>query len=366
MRILEVIQSLGSGGAERLVVDLCNEMVKTQEVYLLVLKEAELFYLPQVSTDVHVIQAHLPLGKNLKQFIVCYRIIKKINPDIVHFHSQARYTILPANLLLHKRFKFYMTIHSDVKDAYWRGVSGLQVKLSGFIGKTKFITISPTNYQQFKELYPKFNQRMIKNGRALPDNADNSEVGQEISYYKSDEDTLVFIHIASCLEVKNQTLLIESFNQIIKHGGNAILLIIGSGYDSTRGRALKEMACSRVHFLGTKERVYDYLAHSDLFLLSSLVEGMPMSIIEALLAGVPVISTPVCGAIDAVIDNENGLISPDYSIEKYTETLQKGIENLKRLKHNAHIQSKHSSWSIKYCAEQYVDWFSNKNTIETE
>ena len=359
-----MIQSLGPGGAERLVVDLCNEMVKTQEVYLLVLKEANLFYLPQVSPDVHVIQAHLPLGKNLKQFIISYRIIKGINPDIVHFHSQARYTILPANILLHRRFDFYMTIHSDVKGGYWKGLSGLQVKLSGSLGKTKFITISPTNYLQFKSLYPKFNQRLIKNGRSLPNNVDDLEVEHEISSYKSDKNTLVFIHIASCVEVKNQTLLIDSFNQVINHGCNAILLIIGSGFDSARGKALKDMACSRVHFLGIKEHVYDYLAHSDLFLLSSLIEGMPMSIIEALLSGVPVISTPVCGAIDAVIDGENGLICPDYSVEKYIETIEKGVLKLNRLKHNASIQSKHSPWSIKYCSEQYLDWFSNKNTGE--
>lgn len=364
MKILEVIQSLGSGGAERLVVDLCNEMVKTQEVYLLVLKEADLFYLPQVSPDVHVIQAHLPLGKNLKQFIVSYRIIRDINPDIVHFHSQARFTILPANLLLHRRFKFYMTIHSDVKDGYWKGVSGLQVRLSGLIGKTKFITISPTNFRQFEELYPTLKQRMIKNGRSLPDNIDDTKVKQEISSYKVDGNTLVFIHIARCSIVKNQTLLIEAFNQIVDRGYNAILLVIGSGFDSERGIELKRIACSRVHFLGTKERIYDYLAYSDLFLLSSLVEGMPMSIIEALLAGVPVVSTPVCGAIDAVVDHENGLISPDFSISNYTETLQEGILNLNRLKHNASIQSKHSPWSIQYCSEQYLDWFNNTSRHE--
>lgn len=359
MRILEVIQSLGSGGAERLVVDLCNEMVKTQEVYLLVLKEADLFYLPQVSSGVTVIQAHLPIGKNLKQFYVAYRIIKSINPDIVHFHSQARYTVLPANLLLHRRFKFYMTIHSDVKEGYWKGVSGLQVKLSGFVGKTKFITISPTNYRQFQELYPKFNQRLIKNGRFFPDNLENSTVKKEIEAYKINENTLVFIHIARCSEVKNQTLLIESFNRIIQRGNNAVLLIIGSGFDSERGNALKEMACPCVFFLGTKENVYDYLAYSDLFLLSSLVEGMPMSIIEALLAGIPVLSTPVCGAVDAVVDDENGLICPDFSVENYIETLQKGIFNINRLKHNAFVQSKQSPWNIKYCVEQYLDWFTN-------
>lgn len=359
MKILEVIQSLGSGGAERLVVDLCNEMVKTQEVYLLVLKEADMFYLPQVSPDVHVIQAHLPIGKDLKQFYISYKIIRDIAPDIVHFHSQARFTVLPANLLLHRRYKFFMTIHSDVKDGYWKGISGLQVKMSGLLGKTRFITISPTNFQQFKELYPSFKQKMIKNGRALPDRINITDIKREIEVYQTDDNTIVFIHIARCSEVKNQKLLIESFNQIVERGYNAILLIIGSGFDSTLGKALKEKACSNIHFLGTKERIYDYLACSDVFLLSSLVEGMPMSIIEALLSGIPVISTPVCGAIDAVINGENGLISPDFSVVHYTETIIEGILKLDVLKQKAFTQSKQSPWGIRYCVEQYLDWFIN-------
>ena len=82
-----------------------------------------------------------------------------------------------------------------------------------------------------------------------------------------------------------------------------------------------------------------------------------MSIIEALLAGVPVISTPVCGAIDAVEDGINGVISSDYSLESFTDAIRKGIRNMPDLKRNAIKQSVDSTWGIKYCAEQYLKWF---------
>ena len=62
MRILEVIQSLASGGAERLVTDLCNELSKTEEVTVLILKDVEHFYLPQLSPKVKVLEAKMPLG----------------------------------------------------------------------------------------------------------------------------------------------------------------------------------------------------------------------------------------------------------------------------------------------------------------
>lgn len=357
MRILEIIQSLASGGAERLVVDLCNEMANTQDVYLLILKEVNHFYLPQVSEKVHVIQAHIPVGKNPKQFFICYQLINRIKPDIVHYHSHARYTILPANVFLCNRYKFYMTIHSDVNDGYKRGISRLQVLLSGYLGKTKFITISPTNYQQFKESYPHFDQVMIRNGRALPLFNDSHTVKSEIDSYKNDNNTIVFVHVARCAEVKNQTLLINAFNSIINKGYNAILLIIGAGYESGLGDNLKSLACTNIHFLGVRENVYDYLKYSDCFVLSSLVEGMPMSIIEALLSGIPVISTPVCGAIDAIDNDINGLICPDFSLENYIRVIEDGIIMIDKLKENARIRSINSPWGIKFCVEQYLSWF---------
>lgn len=358
MRILEVIQSLGSGGAERLVVDLCNEFAKTQDVYLLILKDAEHFYMPQVANNVKIIEAKMPIGGSIKQLISCCKYIKKINPDIIHFHSRARYTILLANILYGRKYKFYMTIHNDVFKSYKSGLSGLQVKMSALLGHTKFITISPTNYEQFKQVYPKYKQTMIRNGRALPkDSIENANVEYEVNSYKNNCNTLVFLHVARCQEVKNQHLLIKSINNVIKKGENITLLIIGTGFDSKLGEDLKSISCSNIHFLGTRENVYDYMKYSDAFLLSSWQEGMPMTIIEAILSGIPIISTPVCGAIDAIIDNTNGLICTDFTEKSYTETLLKGIKEINKLKSNAKINADRSPWSIKSCAESHLKWF---------
>ena len=252
-----------------------------------------------------------------------------------------------------------MTIHSDVKKGYLKGYSGLQVLLCGHLGKTKFITISPTNYQQFKESYPSLPQKMIRNGRALPVPSDNTVVKDEISSLKPKKNALVFIHVARCAEVKNQELLIKSFNNIVEKGYNAILLVIGDNYESDIGIKLQSMSCSHIHFLGVKENVYDYLLNSDMFLLTSFVEGMPMSIIESLLVGIPVISTPVCGAVDAIINGYNGFISSDFSIQNYAETIIRGIKNIDLLKKNTLMESSQLPWNMYSCAKQYLQWFKN-------
>ena len=93
MKILEVIQSLASGGAERLVVDLCNELSKTEEVSVLILKDVEHFYLPQLSPKVKVIQARMPVGGSIRQLIQCCQLVRKI----AHPHS-ARLEMVPAKM----------------------------------------------------------------------------------------------------------------------------------------------------------------------------------------------------------------------------------------------------------------------------
>ena len=233
MKILEVIQSLASGGAERLVVDLCNELSKTEDVTVLILKDVEHFYLPQLSPAVKVIEAKMPIGGSIKQLIQCCKWVNRIKPDVIHMHSQARYTMLMANLLYGRRYKFYLTIHNDVNDHYAHGWSGLQVRLSGFIGRCKFITISETNHQQFCEAHPKLKQRFIQNGRTLPIISNKiDDVKEEMQAYRSAENRILFIHIARCHPCKDQSMLIDSFNELIAEGEKLALVVIGAGFDS--------------------------------------------------------------------------------------------------------------------------------------
>ena len=360
MRILEVIQSLASGGAERLVVDLCNELSKTEEVSVLILKDVEHFYLPQLSPKVRVLEAKMPLGGSIKQLVQCCKWVNRINPEVVHIHSQARYTMLLANLLYGRKYKFYLTIHSDVCDHYSHGWSGLQVRLSGFLGRCRFITISETNYQQFRTVHPKLKQRLIPNGRALPSLTEKAdEVRREMQAYRTAEDCTIFVHIARCHPCKNQMMLIDSFNELIAEGKKLALVVIGAGFDSALGKSIMEKACTAIHFIGTKDNVYDYLACTDAFCLSSIYEGMPITLIEAYLSGKPIISTPVCGATDIVKDGENGYLATGHTKEEYKDAIRHFIANKKAVCTRAEQTKGNGPYAISECAAEYLEWFKN-------
>lgn len=365
MKILEIVFGLNSGGAERFVVDLSNELSKTNEVILLALKENKsnpkdaLFYKFDLSERIKYI--NLGLSNSSYQFTTMwkvYKAIKMIKPDVVHMHGSGmpKFCFL-ANLLLGKRISFVQTIHNDIYRGYTTWIYNI---LHATLGRWKmihFVAISETNYKEQKKRYPCTSITYIVNGRAPMKTTNKiNDVKNEIASLKKTPDTLVVLHVARCNSQKNQILLIDSFNKLIAQGTDVILLVIGNGYDSDFGKSLRKAANTNIHFLGTRQNISDYMANADIFVLSSIFEGMPITIIEALLSGVPVVSTPVCGAIDA-IDGRNGVLSSDFTTESYTAALSKVINNISYYKTNAQKMKDDTPYTINTCAKKYIRFF---------
>ncbi len=86
-----------------------------------------------------------------------------------------------------------------------------------------------------------------------------------------------------------------------------VLWIAGSGSEEAR---LRSLAPDGVMFLGQRDDVTALLRAADFFVLSSSWEGMPLSVLEAMSEGVPVISTDVAGIADIISHGESGLVLP--------------------------------------------------------
>ena len=365
MKILEIVFGLSPGGAERFVVDLSNELSKTNEVILLALKEDKsnpqnaLFYKSDLSERVKYI--NLGLLSSAYQFSTMwkvYKAIKMIYPDVVHMHGAGmpKFCFL-ANLLLGKKISFIQTIHNDIYRGYTTWIYNILHTTLGRWKMIRFVAISETNYKEQKKRYPRTIVTYIVNGRATLKTTNKiNDVKNEIASFKKTPNTLVVLHVARCNSQKNQMLLINSFNKLTAKGKDVILLIIGKDYDSDLGKSLRTVADNNIYFLGTRHNISDYMANADLFVLSSTFEGMPITIIEALLSGVPVVSTPVCGAVDA-IDGKNGVLSRDFTTESYTVALSKVIDNISYYKTNAQEMKNDTPYTINTCAKKYIRFF---------
>ncbi len=365
MKILQVLFHLSSGGAERFVVDLSNELSKTNDVTLMALKEdrsrpeISLFYKFDLSERVKYVNVGLSSTSYspLTMWHV-YRAIKAEHPDIVHMHTAGipKFCYL-ANLLLGRKIRFIQTIHNDIDRGYSTWLYNLVHFTLGRKGLLRFAAISETNFQALVKRYPNTISTCIINGRApIEPTAAFDKVKEEINSLKPTNDTKVILHVARCNVQKNQMLLIESFNELVNSNKDVVLLIIGAGFDSELGETLKTKSGRNIHFLGTRKNISDYMLNTDLFVLSSSFEGMPITLIEALLSGVPVVSTPVCGSVDA-IDGRNGDVSLNFTKDSFVSTLNKVLDNIHEYRAYAQKKKTEIPYTIKSCAVKYMQFY---------
>lgn len=129
--------------------------------------------------------------------------------------------------------------------------------------------------------------------------------------------------VANIRPEKNHQLLITAFSELMRIENDVCLLIIGQDYMDGYIQSLAHHLgiSQRVLFLGKREDVPDLLNIFDIFCLASFYEGLPLTILEAMAAGIPVVGADVLGINEVIKHNENGLLFPSNDKEKLTETL---------------------------------------------
>jgi glycosyltransferase involved in cell wall biosynthesis len=362
MKILQIIYNLGPGGAERLVVDISNELSRQgHDVTLCVLRDDLQhnygFFKKEVSENIRYINLLLPLGVRMNNIYILYKQIKKIQPDIVHCHLNLVNYLFPLTLIFRK-VKFFHTIHSipekEVSNRleYWLRRYFYKNK------KMKAITISSETSKSFVSFYKSNSFTEIYNGRTSPKPTSlYSSVKKFIKGFR-DNGSIIFLHVGTCHVVKNQKMLIRVFNKLVEEGKNIILLIIGANFDSDFGLSLKNIACDRVIFLGSRHNVADYFLNSDAFCLSSEREGMPISLIEAMACGCIPICTPVGGLINTIKDGENGFLAKSISEEDYYNSMMSYLQNQEKVKKEELVNYYNTHFSIEECVNKHVALYS--------
>lgn len=365
MKILEVLFSLTPGGAERFVVDLSNELSKTNDVTLLTLKDDNVdadhrnFYKFDLCERVKYVNAGLPDGFSTQSQLKVFRVIKELKPDVVHINDKniCKFIALPLFLLCTK-LKFFMTIHNDLHNGYASGFNKFVFNTLGRWKRIKFAALSQTNYSDMTSYYPSSQFKCIVNGRGqIAATSKFVQVKDEINKFRTSPNTKIVLHVARFNAQKNQQLLIDAFNELALQNVDAQLLVIGAGFDSEGGKAILCKAGENIHYLGTRKNVSDYMLNADIFCLSSIFEGMPITLLEASLAGTPCVSTPVCGSVDLIVDGKNGYLSKDFSLKDYVATLRKAIDNYDTIKAGAMAMKDNSPYTMKECAKKYLEYF---------
>ena len=129
--------------------------------------------------------------------------------------------------------------------------------------------------------------------------------------------------IANLRQEKNHKLLISAFGTVAKSMRETRLVLVG--FDCMDGElqrfAARSQASDKILFLGSRHDVPDLLAMFDIFCLPSIHEGLPLTVLEAMAAGVPVVGADVMGINEVVAHDVNGLLFPCNDEARLADTL---------------------------------------------
>ncbi|HHW70100.1 MAG TPA: glycosyltransferase [Clostridiales bacterium] len=308
MKVLHIINNLGSGGAEKLIEELVPRINKKEgfKVDVLLLTDRKnVFYKNLEDNNIKVDIISLRKPRSPKNIFHIRRHILEGRYDVVHAHlfPTIYWTSIASRLILKNKPKFVLTEHSTYNRR--RGKKCLRY-LEKFIYSSydKIISISQqTQNNLISWLMPKQNEVdkfiVIENGIDIEKFKNAKPYKKSEFFYGFDESIKLVCMTGSFSQQKDQPTLIKAMKELPQ---NVHLLLIGEGPLKQKNEKLaKEIGVdNRVHFLGFRDDVDRIFKTSDIIVLSSHWEGFGLVAAEGMAAGKPVIVSNVPGLTDVV------------------------------------------------------------------
>jgi len=242
-------------------------------------------------------------------------MLKRERIDLVHCHmTTGSLCALPA-----ARLAGALIIETCHGREFWR--EGKRVKGSFWVDRQasrfidKYIAVSHATARHLRQAkgIPADKIVVIHNGRDLtrlrpPTPQETAEARAELGLH-SEPAVLLLGRLA---KEKGHALLIEALKMLDSRWPSLIAILAGVGPLEAEVRALCEAAGvnHRVRFLGYRQDLQRLLAGSDLVVLPSMSEGLPLAAVEALAAACPIVASAVGGTPEVVLDGETGLLVP--------------------------------------------------------
>lgn len=353
-KIMICIPTLASAGAERFATELaCNIHRDKYEPIVLVtnkLDKNSSFYKKLISENIKVY--YFEDCSFRKKVWKIRALIRTEKPCIIHTNVGAA-----LHMLLPIAISFTMTRHLFTAHSMgYRIFGGFKKTIMKVCFHTKLVipvAICDTVKQSLIEAY----NLKSENVECVYNGVDTAAFCPLEVEKKSSQ--IVFVSTGTLYHIKNHELLINAFSLVHKEYNNVMLRIIGDGeLREQLKNQVEELGLSNaVIFEGNQSDVAPYLRTSDIYCCTSKVEGLPISVLEAMSCGLPIVSTPAGGVVDIVRENENGFIveSDEKAMAEKMIKLTKDVEMTKKMgKKSRELVMK---YDIIKCAEGYEELY---------
>lgn len=361
MKILQIINSLGTGGAEKLLLDtlpLYNQ--QGIEMDVLLLWDNDLPFTRALKATkcckVHILQQ----SSNPKHIYSpsAIRKIKKIlkNYDLAHVHLfPAQYYVVFANLLNGNKTKLIFTEHNTSNTR----INNIIFKpLERFIYKKyeRIICITEEIQQIYRE-YLKSSKKLalIHNGVDIHKIKEAKPLSRKTLSNKLENDDFLLIQVSGFRNQKDQPTLIQSLAHL---PDQVKLLLVGEGENKQKCQDLVTQLNlgNRVLFLGQRMDVPELLKTADLVVLSSFYEGLSLASIEGMASGKPFIASDAPGLREVV--KGAGILFPVQNVEALVREIQELIDDKNHYQHVAKsCMERASQYAIEHMVQKHITLF---------
>ena len=330
--MLFVISQMSVGGSERIVLDLAQNLNFDQyKIYIATFKDGVLSHsFRHICQNIFLIEKKRRF--DIHAMFQLAKIIRKHRIDIVnaHHYMPCFYSFLGTRILNQK--KLIYTEHSVPEvEGIASGVHGkilnmMLFRINAAVCVSREITV------RFKEHYPRHAQKIheIVNGVDI----DKFNVKGTRNYVRKrwglTNDHFVIGTVANFRKVKNHACLVRAAARLNDDYPQLRLFFVGIGFPGDSENSEEEVRKlirehglqDRVILAGYQENIPEMLSAFDVFCLPSFSEGLPVSVLEAMAAGVPVVGSRVRGIKEVVKNQETGLLFPSNNDSELAETLK--------------------------------------------
>lgn len=334
IKVMQIIARMNVGGPAVIVADLMRGLDSNryqQELITGFCDENEADYLETVATDISATRI-AGLGRSispladLRAFLALVATIKRAQPDVIHTHT-AKAGVLGrlAAILAGSRALRIHTFHGHLLHGYFTGWKvKLVIAIEKFLAKrtdhliavgnqvrTDLLAAGIGQAKQYSTFFP---------GLPKPDVFDKSQQRRKLDLQP---EKIYCTYVGRLTQIKRPDRLLDIAAIASKELSNLHFLIAGEGelFESCQNRAMQEGL--PITFLGWRSDVAQIFAASDIAILTSDNEGIPLTLIQAAQAGLPIIAPKVGSIADIVIDGETGLLT-----EPNSQEMTKAIKTL--------------------------------------
>lgn len=375
MKILLVIPNLKKGGAERLVLDTLRQLLldKNVDAQLVIFRDEIEYQVEDIKEFIKIIPSSVSLSFKRKPILRIddlQKFIEYFKPDIIHTHLFEAEIV--SRFCTYPKARWFSHVHDNMpqlKNLSFKLLANKQAVTNYFEkkilfknyfknGGTHFIAISSHTEAYIKSVQSKYpvtllhnaiNVKRFQNTKEFKHPITNSDDSQitpnsqpltpNSSLLNPQPSTLNLINIGSFVPKKNQNFLLDIIFELKARNFNVNCIFLGDGptKKDVEMRAMDVKIINQCNFLGNVEQVEEYLWKSDVYVHTAIYEPLGLVLIEAMAAGLPIVTLDGHGNRDLMENGKNGFILSYQDPKKFADKIIEVNKNEEMKLFNMHF-----------------------------